>query len=115
MIWLKDCKLYWPAWNQGIPFTNYGYTKAVEGDGYLFKIDPEMDSWFDDTKRICMPIATSVLYSKVCGKVPFTSFTILTDGRVQVNLCSQDGSGYSVNMYPLEDLYFEGETYSLDE
>ena len=106
---LKNCKLWWPAWQQGIPFDAYGFTGAIEGEGYRFNVDSDMDSWLCPDGSL-MPIATAKLMTSK-GEVKFSSFGILTDGRVQVNLLVDGLCGYHVEYHNLEDLYFLGDTY----
>ena len=112
---LKKCKLWWPAWQQGIPFTSYGYSKEVSGDGYQFNVDPEVDSWLCPNGEL-MPISTSTLKSsKTSDTVLFTSFTIAGD-EVQVNyLRDKASNGYLIRIFKLDELYFEGEAYSEDD
>lgn len=112
---LSKCKLWWPAWQQGVPFTHYGYFREVSGEGYHFRVDPEMDSWLCENGDL-MPISTAVLEDCDDGPIKWTSFSILSDGTVQVNYMIPDGKQeYHVDRYPLEALSFVGESYSLDE
>lgn len=113
---LKECKLWWPAWGQGIPFASYGYFREVSGEGYRFRVDPEIDSWLCPDGSL-MPINSAVLADCDEGPIEWTSFTIMSDGRVQVNfqVDKTDGNGYRVSFYPLEALYFEGETFCEEE
>ena len=109
---LKECKLWWPAWQQGITFTSYGYRAEVAGDGYSFRVDPEMDSWLCPDGKL-MPISEATLKSRsTLSAVSCTSFSIVGN-KVQVNyLVDKHSGGYSVKYYDLDDLYFEGEAYS---
>lgn len=113
---LSKCKLWWPAWQQGIPFASFGYAHEVTGEGYRFSIDPEMDSWLCENGDL-MPISTAVLENCNTGPIKCTSFTILSNGKVQVNyrLPNNRTETYHVHYYPIEELSFVGETYSLDE
>lgn len=111
---LSKCKLWWPAWQQGVPFTHYGYTREVGGEGYKFTVDPEMDSWLCENGDL-MPISIAVLEDCDEGPIKWTSFSILGNGRVQVNYKVPGSDGYHVDMYPIEALSFVGEAYSLDE
>lgn len=112
---LSKCKLWWPAWQQGVPFIHYGYFKEVSGDGYKFTVDPEMDSWLCENGDL-MPINTSVLEDCDDGPIKWTSFSILGDGTVQVNYAIPgERQTYKVDRYPIECLSFVGEAYSLDE
>lgn len=112
---LSKCKLWWPAWQQGVPFTHYGYFKEVSGDGYKFMVDPEMDSWLCENGDL-MPISDAVLEDCDEGPIKWTSFSILGDGRVQVNYRVPNGhQAFLISHYPIEALSFVGETYSLDE
>lgn len=110
---LSKCKLWWPAWQQGIPFTSYGYRKEVSGEGYRFTVDPEMDSWLCENGDL-MPICTSRLEACECA-INYTSFTILPGGIVQVNEKVEGPHAYRVTRYALGILSFVGECYSLDE
>lgn len=107
---LKKCKLWWPAWQQGIPFTSYGYFREITGEGYRFAVNPEMDSWLCENGDL-MPINTAKLALKGIGYLKWNSFSILGD-IVQVNTGT---NGYIVRTYALEDLYFVGESYPQDE
>lgn len=114
---LNKCKLWWPAWQQGIPFTSYGYTREVTGEGYRFTVDPEMDSWLCENGEL-MPICSSTLVLCQDGadvEIKWTSFTILPGGYVQVNYRAQGHEGYHVDKFPVEQIAFAGETCSLDE
>ena len=112
---LSKCKLWWPAWQQGVPFTSYGYAREVTGEGYRFVVDPEMDSWLCENGDL-MPINTSVLEDIDEGPIKWTSFSILRDGTVQVNYSIPGGKQeYHVDRYPIECLSFVGESYSLEE
>lgn len=111
---LSKCKLWWPAWQQGIPFTSYGYANEVTGEGYRFRVDPEMDSWLCENGDL-MPICTSKLEAKDIGVIKYTSFTVQPGGIVQVNLKVDGPHAYRVVYYALEELTFVGDTYSLDE
>lgn len=112
---LSKCKLWWPAWQMGIPFNAYGFTREVMGNGYKFTVDPEMDSWLCENGDL-MPISTATLEDCDEGPIKWTSFKILPNNTVQVNLKMPDvRHGYHVDLYPLEALSFVGEAYSLDE
>lgn len=111
---LSKCKLWWPAWQQGIPFIAYGYSREVTGEGYRFTVDPEMDSWLCENGEL-MPISTSQLCDSVRGPLKYSSFSIINGREVQVNYRIPGTDGYSVSHYPIERLSFVGETYSLDE
>lgn len=111
---LSKCRLWWPAWQQGIPFECYGYFGEVAGPGYRFEVDKEMDSWLCEDGSL-MPICSAVLEDCDEGPIQWTSFSILRNGRVQVNYCVSSKNEYIVSYYPLEALSFVGETYSLDE
>ena len=104
---LQTCKLWWPEWQQGIPFTSYGYTNTVSGPRYQFNVCPELDSWLCDDGSI-MPMAEAKLCDVDEGPIDYTSFTILGD-VVQVN--NRKYGGYTVEYYTLRTLYFEGPTY----
>lgn len=108
---LKKCKLWWPEWQQGIPFTSYGYDGHIKGSRYQFDVSPDMDSWLCEDGNI-MPIESAKLYDVDEGQVEYTSFTILGD-VVQVN--NRKYGGYTVDYYTLDTLYFEGPTYAKDE
>ena len=97
-----------------MPFTSYGYTGVISGDGYTFRVDTDMDSWLCPDGKL-MPINTAKLYLKGTP-IEFTSFTILDAHHVQVNsLTRHKANEYFCHVYDLEDLYFVGETYSEDE
>lgn len=119
---LKDCKLWWPGFSQGVPFKSFGFGdhKTVKGIGYEFHIDPDMDSWLvdiaygadeDDVQITLMPIASAVLEDCDDGPIKWTSFSIVGDGSVQVNYQPPGESGYHIDFYPIDALAFVGETY----
>lgn len=118
---LSKCKLWWPAWQQGIPFTSYGYYggRKVFGEGYEFTVDKDMDSWLvppDETEtRRLMPISGATLEDCDEGPINWTSFSILSDGRVQVNYQIPGENGCTVDFYPLDALSFVGDAYEDDE
>ena len=94
---------------------SYGYGRKVSGPGYEFSVDPGMDSWLCENGDL-MPIATSVLEDCDEGPIEFTSFTILSNGRVQVNVRLPDEyQEYHVYFYPIEALSFVGDSYSVNE
>ena len=109
---LKDCKLWWPAWQIGIPFESFGYGTKVAGHNYSFIINREMDSWLCPDGSL-MPIASSRLFCKET-ELPFSSFSIIKN-RVQVNKRVDDEAAYTVYFYLLEDLYMVGDTYRDDD
>lgn len=112
---LSKCKLWWPAWQQGIPFTAYGYRGGISGDGYEFRVDKEMDSWLCENGDL-MPVSTSRLEHITKGIIPFTTFIICSNGMVQINLAIPGGKQeYKITHYPISELSFVGDTYSLDE
>lgn len=111
---LRKCKLWWPAWQQGIPFTAYGFTNAVTGDGYSFRVDPKMDSWLCVNGDL-MPIDTSRLMHNETGRLKWTSFSFIDHDNVQVNFRIPGADDYHIDIYAADDLYFEGATYSPDE
>ena len=111
---LSKCKLWWPAWQQGIPFTHYGYFREVSGEGYKFIVDPEMDSWLCENGDL-MPISTSTLEVTGKGPIKWTSFSVLPNGQVQVNFRDNKKDCYYVTYYAVGELSLVGETYSLDE
>ena len=114
---LRECKLWWPAWQQGIPFTTYGFQHGHElkGDGYVFQVDPEMDSWLCPNGDL-MPVSDAALMSCATGAaISWTSFTII-GSKVQVNaLVDKQESSYSCKYFDIDDLYFEGEAYRDDD
>lgn len=115
---LRTLKLWWPAWQMGIPFTSYGYESAVKGEGYRFDVDEEMDSWLCANGHL-MPINTSVLHAATPkGFEPLTnakSFSI-EGKRVQVNFSIAGlPHAYSCKWYDLDELYFIGDAYEQDE
>lgn len=107
----------------GIPFTSYGYYggKVVQGDGYEFKVDKDLDSWLvpqpthTQASVQLLPIANAVLEDCDEGPIKWTSFSILPDGRVQVNYIAPGETGAIVDFYPLEALSFVGDAYEEDE
>ena len=111
---LSKCKLWWPAWQQGIPFTKYGFGRGVEGDGYYFTVDASMDSWLCLDGSL-MPISGAVLEDCDEGPIKWTSFVIMSNGVVQINYRVPGSDGFLVSRYPVEALSFVGDTYSLDE
>lgn len=108
---LRQCKLWWPAWQQGIPFDSYGYRAEISGDGYRFTVDPEMDSWLCPSGNL-MPISGATLKScSTMDAISYLSFSII-GGRVQVNrLVGKHNNEYVCTWYDIDDLYFEGFTY----
>lgn len=112
---LSKCKLWWPAWQQGIPFTSFGFGDCVSGDGYQFHIDKDFDSWLCPDGSL-MPISGAVLEDCDEGPLKWTSFVIRGDGVVQVNYrVPGQKQAYQIAHYPLEALSFVGDSYSLDE
>ena len=111
---LSKCKLWWPAWQQGIPFTKCGFDGGVGGPGYHFAVDKHMDSWLCPDGSL-MPISGAVLEDCDEGPLKWTSFVILSNNTVQINYRVPNSDGFHIDRYPLEALSFVGETYSLDE
>lgn len=112
---LDKVRLWWPAWQQSVPFATYIKDSRVEGHKYKFAIDKDMDSWTDDEGNF-MPIADSALVDVEGHAVPFISFTKLPEGYVQVNnLIDRGRNEYSVWRYLAKELFFLGEAYSLEE
>ena len=110
---IKDLKLWWPAWQIGIPINGFGHYdgKRVSGTGYIFDIEPEMDSWLCPDGKL-MPMITAKLYSN--GEyIDYTSCSVIGD-LIQVNKYHKIG-GYSIYTIKLVDAYFEGEAYAEDE
>ena len=119
MTQLKDLRLWWPAWQRGIPIDSYGYeVNIASGDRYYFKVDPEIDCWLV-TENELLPISGASLYhlrnsSAEREQLIYDSFTIMRDhNRVQFN--KRTGDGYAVNILPLEEIFIDGETFPLEE
>lgn len=124
---LKDLKLWWPAWQIAIPIKEYGYPAPghpgkvqAADDDYTFFVDPEMDSlWVKQGEFL--PLSEAALICVVNPAAParlqYTSFSILSSGRVQVNckVADEHACSYEVYGYNIEDLYIEGESYSEDD
>ena len=119
-IYLTNLKLWWPAWQMGIPFRSFGYQghRGISGEGYSFDVDTTMDSWLCEDGAL-MPIETAKLYrDNIDGArfpIKWTSFTIVDSKHVQVNYVLPHSDQYNVNYYKPEEIYFEGETYREDE
>lgn len=113
---LAELKLWWPAFQMGIPVESFGYQgNYIYGEGYRFKFDPEMDSFLVKQGEF-LPVADAslVCLSKL-GALDFESFTILKDtGQVQINSRGSTG-GSIVKFYPLSQIYVQGESYTEDD
>lgn len=122
---LKNLKLWWPAWQMSIPITAYGFDAPgregkirASGTDYDFYVDPELDSFWVKEGEF-LPLSGAAL---IClfnpnapERVQYTSYSICTNGKVQVNYTDNDGFAFSIKMFDLKDLYIEGETYSEDD
>ncbi len=62
-----------------------------------------------------MPISGATLEDCDEGPINWTSFSILGDGRVQVNYRVLGETSYTVDFYPLDALSFVGDVYEDDE
>lgn len=115
---LSFCKLWWPAWYMGIPFTSYGYNGGgrISGPGYHFDVDREVDCWIGIESDVFMPVESSSLYH-LDNRIACESFTILPGKRaVQVNMHEPDSKhSYVVKFYPLDEMYMVGDTFSLTD
>lgn len=109
---LEDCKLWWPAWQQGIPFTgcNHNNRVNVSGDNYVFNVDRNLDSWLCPDGSL-MPIGDAVLEDVDEGPIEWTSLSILKDRTVQINFQPPGELGWRITYYRIEDLFFCGDTY----
>lgn len=112
---LKDCKLWWPNWQMGIPFNSYGYRPygAIAGDGYEFRVDVDVDCWLCPDGSL-MPIGEAVLEDCDEGPIKYSSFTIVDENKVQVN-CAREEGGYTIDFYPLDALAFVGDTFNSED
>lgn len=120
MTQLKELRLWWTAWQRGIPIDSYGYDVGIaSGDRYYFKVDPEIDCWLVAEKEL-LPISGASLYrlrnnSVERERLLCDSFTIMRDqNRVQLNKIVGVFS-YAVEILPLNEVYIDGETFPLEE
>lgn len=124
---LKDLKLWWPAWQIAIPITSYGYPVPgrpgkiqASSEDYTFYVDPEMDSLLVKQGEF-LPLSEAALICVVNpvapSRIPYTSFSVNSSGKVQVNhlVIDEYGTSYDVRSYNVKDLYIEGESYSEDD
>lgn len=111
----------------GVPITSYGYpgkirgTLTAAGPNYEFYVDPDTDCWLTPEGQL-LPISDTVITSKPCAPNLFNflssrnlSFTVVLDGRVQVNLKAPGDQGYSVLFYDSDELYVGGNAFEIEE
>lgn len=131
MIPLRQLRLYTPYLGAGIsiPITAYGYpgkrigrkmTLVAGGPNYDFFVDPEEDCFITPEGKL-LPVSEAVLTSKpgapyLCQHIGANAtFSCISAEDVQVNIKAEDGSGWSISAYNIDDLYIDGEAFEIDE
>lgn len=111
---LANTRLFWPSWNQAIPFSLFagnvcGERGVAELNSCRFTFDPDMAEFVDITNNHRMPVNTAKLILTTTGKtVNYTNFYILGD-KVQIN--NHISGGYSITMEKVNELAFSGYSY----
>ena len=131
MFPLKQLRLYTPylGANTSVPITSFGYpgkaiarkpTLIAGGPNYDFYVDPYEDCFLTPEGKL-LPISDAILTSE--PGAPYlcqhfrgdASYSCIGIDRVQVNIKSEDGMGWSISGFNIDDLYIDGEVFDLDE
>lgn len=114
---LSEIRFWYIPWQKGIEFSAYGFKPfspgktTIEGSGYFFEVDREMDSFLLPNGEI-LPISCATITDSHGNMIPFDSFTInLLEGYVQINKREEKSSGYSCRVIKCNDVFVEGDSY----
>ena len=114
---LSEIKFWYIPWQKGIDFNAYGFKSlspgktAVEGNGYIFEVDKELDSFLLPNGEI-LPICCATIIDAQGTVVPFDSFTIdRFKDTVQINKRDGKSSGYFCRTAKCNEIFIEGDSY----
>lgn len=124
-----QAQLWWPAWGKPVAFTHVnkdtiGCRLTFGGDRYEFTADKYEDCLYipkeaqppeSNPSVQLMPWSDVRLVHCEKGELDWTSFVYCGEGKIQVNKKNVQTNGYSIDIYPATDLFFEGDTFELDE
>lgn len=115
---LSEIKFWYIPWQKGIDFNAYGFKSlsegktSVEGDGYLFEVDKELDSFLLPNGEL-LPINCATITDIRGNVIPFDSFVINRfEDYIQTNKRVEKTSGYSCRVAKCNEMFIEGDSYN---